>query len=349
MQGEGAHRVPGDISSLNERKLGHIRACLDASVDLQRDSFAGHKLKYNALPEIDLDEVTTECEFANRIISAPLIISSMTGGVGQEFRDLNTRLAEAAEALRIPLGLGSMKVLLKHKEARASYDIRDVAPSAPIIANLGLVSFNYGLSYADVEHLVDMLRPDVFGFHLNALQEAVQDEGDTNFTGLLKKLEEIVRRCPLPVYVKECGGGIAPDLVQRLADIGVHYIDVSGNDGTSWSAVESRLSADSSLGEAFKDFGLPTAWILERVNCGRMGRTRLVASGGIRNGIQAVKALALGARYASVARPFLLAATDSTEQVIRMGERFIREIRTAMFLTGVKSLDRLDRTALLTS
>src|SRR5262245_19825718 len=333
-------------SPLNDRKMQHIRACLDDSVDLQRDSFAPLKLLYNALPELSLDEVSTETRFADQIISAPLIISSMTGGVGDEFVSINRNLAHAAQELNIPLGLGSMKVMLKHKEAEASFRVRDVAPKVKLIANLGLVSFNYGLTFENVQRIIDRVQPNAFALHLNALQEVIQVGGDTNFKGLLVRLEEIVRRCPVPVVVKECSGGIAPPLVYKLAEMGVAYVDVSGNDGTSWASVEGRVGGNE-LGELFKDFGLPTRWILENLDPAKLGNTKIIASGGVRDGIQAAKALALGAAYVAVARPFLLSALKSFDDVIETGRRIIAELRTAMFLVGASRVNQLDRTFLM--
>ena len=332
---------------LNQRKADHLEACLDDGVDLGQDSFALWKLRYHALPEIALEAVSTRTTFAGRPISAPLIISCMTGGAGEPFRTINRNLALGAEALGIPMGLGSMKVMLSHEDATASYLVRELAPSVPIIANLGLVSFNYGLTYADIERITGAVRPDAFGLHLNALQEVVQEGGDTDFSGLLDKLGEIARRCELPIYIKECGGGIAPELVQSLAEAGAAYVDISGSDGTSWAAVEARLSTDPTFGELFRDFGLPTAWILERLTPAQRGGAKIVASGGIRNGIQAAKALALGADYVAVARPFLLAAAQSAEAVAAVGGRLIRELRAAMFLVGAATLESLDRSVLI--
>src|SRR5262245_5155799 len=186
--------MAGNTSPLNDRKLQHIRACLDDSVDLQRDSFASLKLLYNAFPELSLDEVSTETDFAGETISAPLIISSMTGGVGEEFTTINRNLALAAEEMNIPLGLGSMKVLLRHKAAEPSYRVRDFAPKVKLIANLGLVSFNYGLTYDDMQKIIDFVQPNAFALHLNALQEVIQLGGDTNFKGLLSRLAGLVRQ-----------------------------------------------------------------------------------------------------------------------------------------------------------
>ena len=174
--------------SLTRRKQGHIEVCLDSSVDLERDSFADLKLRYNALPELALPEVSTETRFADRTISAPLIISSMTGGVGEEFKRLNSNLAAAAERLRVPLGLGSMKVMVKDEAAAPSFEVRDLAPSVPLIANLGLVSFNYGLTWDHAAEIIERIRPDVFGLHLNALQESIQEGGDTDFRNLTAHL-----------------------------------------------------------------------------------------------------------------------------------------------------------------
>jgi isopentenyl-diphosphate delta-isomerase len=340
-------RPTSSRTALNQRKVRHVDACLDDGVDRQQDSFGAWKLRYRALPELALEQVSTETEFAGRSIAAPLIISCMTGGVGKRFRRINRNLAKGAEALRIPLGLGSMKVMLSQREAEASFDVRDAAPNVALIANLGLVSFNYGLSMDDVNRVIAHARPDVMGLHLNALQEAVQDGGDTDFRGLTAKLKRLLEECPLPIYVKECGGGIAPDLVGSLAKLGVQYIDISGNDGTSWSAVEASLSTDPSFGERFRDFGLPTAWVLERLPAQLSAPAKIVASGGVRSGIQAAKALALGAHYVAMARPFLLAAEQSDALVVELGERMIRELRTAMFLSGAARLSDLQRSVLI--
>lgn len=340
---------PLDMESgrLNRRKGQHIEACLDDAVDLGQDSFARFRLRYLALPEIARDEVRTETVFAGHKIQAPLIISCMTGGAGAEFERINANLALGAEALGIPLGLGSMKVMLRHKEAQASFMLRHIAPNAVVIANFGLVSFNHGLTYEDVDRIVDSVRPDALGLHLNALQEAIQEGGDCDFRGMLKHLEAIARRSKIPVYVKECGGGIAPELVERLLSAGADYVDISGSGGTSWAAVEGSLSQDPSLGELFRDFGLPTAWILERLAPGLRQCGKIVASGGIRNGLQGAKALALGASYFSMARPFLIAAHESPEAVIALGRRVITELRTAMFLTGVRECGELHQSLLL--
>lgn len=337
-----ASRLPAP-GSIHRRKLGHLEACLDDTVDRQQDSFAAWKLRYCALPELALEAVSTAAEFAGKPIAAPLLISCMTGGPGEPFRTVNRNLAEGAERLGIPLGLGSMKVGLSDPAAVASFQVRDAAPTVPIVSNLGLVSFNYGLDADVIAQVLETVRPDVFGLHLNALQEVVQEQGDTNFRGLYAHLEEIVRRCPVPVFVKECGGGIAPEIVQRLEALGVAYVDVSGNDGTSWAAVEARLSADATFGELFQDFGLPTAWILERLPPRERRTARIVASGGIRDGVQAAKALALGADYVAVARPFLKAALVSADAVVAVGERLIREMRTACFLAGCDALGHLGR------
>lgn len=335
--------------NVNRRKRAHLKAVAEADVDLAQDSFARWQLGYNALPELSLEEVDLRAEFAGRPIAAPLIISCMTGGIGEPFVTINRRLAEAAETLRVPVGLGSMRVLLEHPRARESFAIRAIAPSVPIIANLGLVSLNHGVTGDDVMRLIDVVQPDLFAFHLNALQEAIQDGGDTDFRGLLGKLADLVRRIRLPVYVKECGGGIAPRLVRDLFDLGVRYVDISGRDGTSWSAIEAALSRDPEFGAIFRDFGLPTAWILDQLGRGGSVPPGVVASGGIRHGIQAAKALALGAEFVAMARPFVLAASESTEAVVALGQRFIRELRTAMFLVGARSLASLNRGQLIST
>ena len=331
----------------NRRKTEHVLACLDDGVDRSLDSFAAWKLRYNALPDLSLEAVATASTFCGQAIAAPIIISAMTGGADRELARLNRNLAEGAEALGLPLSLGSAKVALEDSAARDSFRLRQWAPTVPLIANLGLVSFNYDVGLEALDSVRELVEPDVFGLHLNALQEAIQEGGDTDFRGMEDHLRAIRQACPLPLLVKECGGGLAPEVVGRLAALGVDYIDVSGADGTSWAAVEGQLSADPSLGELFRDFGLPTAWILEHLTAGQRGAARIIAGGGIRNGLQAAKALALGARYVSVARPFLLAANDSAEAVVALGQRLMRELRTAMFLSGAGDLNALRREQLL--
>ena len=340
----GAESASGDLTAVLALGHGWIR---EEGVELGRDSFGEDALRYNALPEMALGDVSLASTFAGKEVAAPLIISCMTGGAGERFERINRNLAIGARELNIPLGLGSMRVLLQHAAAESSFKVRQEAGQVPLIANLGLVSFNHGLVYEDVERIIDMVQPDVFGLHLNALQEVIQEGGDNDFRGLLGHLEHLARRCPLPVYVKECGGGIAPGLVRKLFSAGAAYVDISGNDGTSWAAVEGRLSADPSLGELFRDFGLPTAWILERLSPSVVKGGRVVASGGIRNGLQAVKALALGARWVGVARPFFLAAEHSAEAVVALGSRILTEMRTALFLLGVKTPQALNRSHFL--
>ncbi|MDH5750811.1 MAG: type 2 isopentenyl-diphosphate Delta-isomerase [Deltaproteobacteria bacterium] len=325
----------------NLRKARHLEACLDDGVDLARDSFGAYRLCYRALPEISLDEVSTGCAFAGRRISAPLLIGPMTGGLGEPFLKINRNLALAAQELGLPLSLGSMRVALESPAARESFMVRSLAPDVPLVSNLGLVSLNHGLSLPAAAELAGEMDADVFGLHLNPLQEVIQQGGDTDFRGLEERLREVLAGVGRPVLVKECGGGIAPPLVARLAALGVDYIDISGADGTSWAAVEARLADDPALGELFADFGLPTAWILEHLGPHQKGSARIIAGGGIRNGLQAVKALALGGHMVSMARPFLQAAMDSADEVIRLGQRFIREMKTAMFLVGARQLEEL--------
>lgn len=320
---------------------------MDEAVDLARDSFAPFKLRYNALPGIALEEVSTATTFAGKEIAAPLIIACMTGGAGERIVRINRNLAEGARRLNIPLGMGSMKVLLEDPAAEESFRLREVAGTVPLIANLGLVSFNHGLRYEDVERIVALTSPDVFGLHLNALQEAIQAGGDTDFRGMLEHVEAIAGRIELPVYVKECGGGILPEGVEKLFQAGAAYVDLSGNDGTSWAAVAGMVGGDRELGELFKDFGVPTAWILKRLPARLTEGGRVVASGGIRNGLQAVKALAMGAGQVSIARPFFLAADQSADAVVRLGERIFHEMKVALFLTGCRGIEDVNRSCFL--
>jgi isopentenyl-diphosphate delta-isomerase len=327
------------MAQINQRKLDHINIVSeDGGVDRQRQYFDRIHLTHRALPELDLADVDPSTKFMGKKLSFPLLISSMTGGADKELVKINRNLAAAAEAEGVALAVGSQRVLLSDDAAKASFELREQAPTTVLLGNLGGVQLNNGLEVPDCMEAVQVLDADGLYLHLNPLQEAVQPEGDTNFSGLRSKIGVIVQSLGKPVIVKEVGAGISPDDVEHLLKAGVRYIDVAGSGGTSWSLVESRRSQEPGLGELFADWGIPTPVALHLMKAYR-NRIKLIASGGIRNGIDMAKSVILGASVCGVARPFLEPARESSEAVRTVIRRFKREFTTAMFLLGAGGID----------
>lgn len=335
------------MNPIEERKQDHIRLCLEQDVQAQntRAGFGRYAFVHEALPEIRFDEVSTETEFLGRSFSAPILISSMTGGPHLG-RTINRHLAEAAQRMNVPMGVGSQRITSERPESLESFLVRDVAPGVFLIGNLGAVQLNYGFDVESVRRLMDSIGANAMYLHLNPLQEVIQPEGDTNFKGLLAKITEVCRGLGAPVLVKEVGNGIAPDTARRLADAGVSAIDVAGAGGTSWSRIEGKRSTDPlsrTLGELFGDWGLPTTEAVRQCRA-ELASMPIVASGGVRSGLDVAKALALGADMAALAIPFLEAATTSTEQVQQVLERLVMELKVTMFCLGCRTIAELKAT-----
>ena len=316
------------MTPTEKRKKEHIDLCLEKDVSSSiTTGFDDVQIVHNALPSISKKGIDTSCEFLGKRLSAPIIISAMTGGT-PEAETINKNLAAAAEELGLALGLGSERAAIQDEALWKTYDVRDVAPNIPLIANLGLVQFvkEYGLKQA--KEAVEKINADALAIHLNALQEAVQPEGDTNFTNSITPIKTICHDLGKPVIVKETGAGISRDVAAQLASAGVHAIDVSGAGGTSFSQIE--LYRGGKTAEAFSDWGIPTACSVAEV--ARAAKVHVIASGGIRTGVDVAKAIALGAKYAGIALPLLEPANESKEAVIKALKAIIDEFRTAMFL-----------------
>ena len=330
------------------RKLDHIRIVLNEDVAAKgvATGFAAYRLPHTALPELDLAEIDTRTSFLGKPIAAPLLISSMTGGAGMA-RTINLTLAEAAEELGLPMGVGSQRAAVADARMAETYQVRHVAPHIPLLANLGAVQLNYGFGVDQCRRAVEMIEADALILHLNPLQEAVQPEGNTNFKGLLAKIEQVCRALEVPVVVKEVGNGITAHDARRLYDAGVRVIDVAGAGGTSWSEVE-RFRQPSDRGRrvagAFADWGLPTTEAVRAVRA-ILPEVTLIASGGVRSGVDVAKAIALGADLAGTAKPALAGAIDErgSEVVIEGLRAFITELRIAMFCSGCANLSELRR------
>lgn len=338
------------VADTPSRKADHIRINLEHDVrsgvptGLERLHFL-----HRALPDLDLENVDTRCAFLGKSLAAPLLISSMTGGTGQATR-INMLLAEAAQSARIAMGLGSQRVALEDSRWEASFRVRSVAPDALLFANLGAVQLNYGYGLAECARAVEMASADALILHLNPLQEAVVPQGNTRFAGLLPRIEAVCRALPVPVIVKEVGWGISSADARRLVDAGVAAIDVAGAGGTSWTQVEMHR-ADSTdqadLAAAFLDWGIPTATALREVHQALPG-VPLIASGGLQNGIDLAKCIALGASLGGMAGPFLKSAAESPQAVQDRIRLTIAQLRVAMFAAGCATLDALRQAELRT-
>ncbi|MFH0954407.1 MAG: type 2 isopentenyl-diphosphate Delta-isomerase [Verrucomicrobiota bacterium] len=328
----------------NERKIRHIRTIeSDLEADRRKYYFDDLRLTHRALPELDLKQVDPSVTFMGKKLSFPLLISSMTGGDHDLLRKINRNLALAAEASGVAMGVGSQRVMFSHPMSRGSFDIRTFAPTALLFANLGAVQLNYGFTLEMCREAVQVVGADALVLHLNPLQEAVQPEGDTHFAGLGAKVAEIVQHLDKPVVLKEVGAGVSEEDAQLAVRCKIKYIDVAGAGGTSWSRIEHRGLVESegnNLGLAFQDWGIPTPEALRRLKPYR-DRLTLIASGGIRSGIDMAKAMVLGASLCGIASPFLKPATESAEAVTALVAALKREFTTAMFLLGMAKAEQL--------
>lgn len=331
-----------------KRKGEHIRICLQEQVQSVgvETGFDRYTFRHNALPDIAFNDIDTSCLFHGIPMKAPLLISSMTGGT-EEAAAINRRLAEAAEARGWAMGLGSMRAAIENEELAATFQVRAQAPTIPVIANLGAVQLNYGYGVDQCRRAVELAEANALVLHLNSLQEVFQPEGDTDFRGLLERIGEVCRKVEVPVGVKEVGWGIDADTAAALIDAGAAFIDVAGAGGTSWSQVEKFRSRDSlreAAAAAFADWGIPTAQCVLEVRS-RLPHASIIASGGLRTGTDAAKAIALGADVAGYGRRLLAGAagadTANDNELHSQLERIEFELRTAMFGIGAGTLAEL--------
>lgn len=335
-----------------KRKIDHIRINLEENVSFNQLSTGLERyfFMHEALPEINLADVDITTTLFGKVLQRPLLISSMTGGA-PEAAAINRILAEAAQATGMAMGLGSQRAAIEDETLAATYHVRDVAPDILLFANLGAVQFNYGYGLAQCQRAVDMIQADALILHFNALQEAVQPEGDGDFSHLLAKVEQICAHLPVPVIAKEVGWGFSQKTAKRLIEAGVAAIDVAGAGGTSWSQVEmyrAPTARHARVAGAFIDWGIPTAVSIQYC---RQASAALpvIASGGIKTGIDVAKCIALGANLVGFAGEFLRAADNGgVEGVIELAEILTNELTISMFCTGAANLDALRQTPLHT-
>jgi isopentenyl-diphosphate Delta-isomerase len=338
---------PSDIEIIKQRKRDGIEIPLNNDVQAKTTStyLEYVKLIHNALPELDYDEIDISTTFLKRKFSAPIIIDSMTGGA-PEAAKINGRLGELAEKYGFAMGLGSQRAGLESKELAETYSIaRKNAPSAFLIANIGGAQLAKGLTIDNIKKIIDMIQADALIIHLNPLQELIQPEGEPKYKGVFSKISEISGALDVPVIVKEVGAGISKEVAVKLEVAGVSAINVAGAGGTSWAGVE-KLRAEASnndlkihLGEIFWDWGIPTATSLIEVK--KTVKVPIIASGGLRNGMEMAKCIVLGASMCAMAYPFLLKAAESKEQLFNFADTVIAELKSTMFLIGAMNLSLL--------
>jgi isopentenyl-diphosphate delta-isomerase len=336
------------LTATQKRKKEHLEICLDAQAvtgplgtGLDRYRFV-----HDALPELDLDEIDLSVTFLGKRLKAPILISSMTGGFDLA-RKINRNLAAAAQQLGLAMGVGSQRVALEEPAVAASFQVRDVAPDILLFGNLGAVQLNYGYTIEHCRRAVEMIGANGLILHLNVLQEAAQPEGNRNFKGLTAKIAEVCRHAEFPVIAKEIGSGISAEVAIRLRDAGVSAIDVAGRGGTSWYTVEARRASGANEPKStFSAWGIPTDEALVQVRRATP-EIALVASGGIRSGLDMAKCIALGADIAALGQPLLESALASADKVVEFLSGIIHEIKIAMLCAGARDFAALKKTPLV--
>jgi len=331
------------VAPIDQRKADHIKINLEQDVRSALTSgLENYHFIHEALPELDLNRLDTSLSLFGKTLASPTLVSSMTGGTDQA-ETINLRLAEAAQECRVAMGVGSQRAGIEHPEQARTFQVRRVAPDILLFANLGAIQFNYGYSVDQCRKAVDMIEADALYLHINPLQEAVQDAGDTNWVGIAQKIEEVCKKLEVPVIAKEVGWGFSEKTAKVLADCGVQAIDVAGAGGTSWSQVEMHRAPDEftrQLAATFVGWGIPTAESILNVKKAVPNMT-VFASGGIKDGLDIAKCIALGAKLGGMAGQFLKAAAVSTEKAVEMMKLTKRQIEVTMFMTGSASLGDL--------
>ena len=333
------------MTNTQTRKADHLRICLEDDVQFrQTNGLDQYRFTHSCLPEVNLSEVDLKTQFLGKTLKSPLLISSMTGGTEQA-KMINSRLAVAAQQHGLAMGVGSQRIAVENPNVAHTFAMRSLAPDAMLFANLGAVQLNYTYGLEQCLQVVDILEADALILHLNPLQECIQPHGDTNFKGLLAKIKQLCKQVNVPVIAKEVGNGISQQMATKLIEAGVDVIDVAGAGGTSWAKVESERAENNlqrRLGETFADWGISTADCIIQIR-EQHPNLPLIASGGLRNGMEVAKAIALGADLAGLAFPFLQAASKSEAAIDELIELLISELKTVLFCTGNANLTELKR------
>jgi isopentenyl-diphosphate delta-isomerase len=332
------------VAPIGQRKTDHIEINLEKDV---RSSLTNGLEKYSfiheALPELDLADVDTSLSLFGKKLTAPILVSSITGGT-EAAKSINQMLAEAAQAVGVAMGVGSQRIAIEDPALSGTFSIaRKAAPDILLFANLGAIQLNNGYSVDHCRRAVDMIQADALILHLNSLQEAVQTGGDTNFSGLSKNIENICKNIDVPIIVKEVGWGISIRTAKILSECGVSVIDVAGAGGTSWTNVEMFRAPDEyhrQLAATFLGWGIPTAESILNVRAANP-RMRIFASGGLTNGLDITKCIALGATLGGMAGQFLKVAAISDQKTIELMQLIKRQIQITMFGAGIPNVNFL--------
>ncbi len=330
-----------DISNTEQRKLDHIKICLEEDVEFNKSNkFEEFSLDHNSAPEVDFNDISMNTSFLGNELDYPLYITGITGGTDRAER-INKNLAEAAQNLGIGMGVGSQRAMIEDSELAYTYDVRDVASDIFLVGNLGLPQIIDGFGEEEVIRSVESINADALAIHLNPLQEVIQPNGDTDFKNGLSALKEL-EDLDFPIIAKETGSGISYEVGSELKENGVDAINVAGAGGTSWSAVEYyRASYEKKrLAEKFWDWGIPTAYSV--IECSRVGLP-LISSGGIRSGLEVAKSIAMGAELGGLALPLLEPALEGPEEVETELNEIISELKVAMFLVGAENIEELKK------
>ena len=336
------------MTETEKRKAEHIKILLEQKAQARKATtgFEDIQLIHRALPEVDRQKINLSTSFLGKKLSAPLIVGAMTGGT-EEATKINASIAEAVEKLGLGMGVGSQRAAIEDQKLEKTYKIaRKKAPHAFIIANIGGVQLVHGYGLKEVKKAVEMIDADAVAIHLNAVQEAVQPEGQTNFKGVLAKISEIAGELDKPLIVKETGCGISAEDAKALEAAGVKAIDIGGVGGTSFAAVEYyRSTSPNNMGEVFWDWGIPTAVSL--IETTQTVKIPVIASGGVRSGLDIAKSLALNANLASISQPVLEVAVKGAKKTEKLLSCLIDELRNVMFLVGAENLESLAKVPLV--
>ncbi len=327
-----------------DKKDRHIQCCLEKNVESSLSTgLERYVLVNHPLPAITLEEIDTSSAFLGKRIRAPFIISPITGGT-ERSKEINKNLARAAQELGVVMSVGSQKLALENPSLIPTYQVRDVAPGIPLLANLGAIYLNYGYGLEECKRAVEMIQADGLILYLNPLQKIIQGSPQLNFKDLVKKISKVCREVGVPVIVKEVGHGLSPSAAVLLKEAGVWALDIAGAGGTSWAKIERLIkeggASSDSHGDTFDNWGIPTAESLISIVevCKNMP---IIASGGIRSGVDMAKAIALGASYAGMALPLLAPAVESSGAVKGKIQNVITEFRVAMFCCDKRNLEEL--------
>ncbi|MEM2874645.1 MAG: type 2 isopentenyl-diphosphate Delta-isomerase [Candidatus Hadarchaeales archaeon] len=323
-----------------ERKNDHIRICLKRDVEsfMKGTGFEDIELVHVAAPELDFDEIDIGTTFLGRKLRAPLMLTAMTGG-SELGRTLNRRMAAVAQRFGIAFCVGSQRAALENPKLARTYAVRDVAPDVFLVGNLGFSQLSEGYGVKEVKAAVDMISANAISLHMNPLQELIQPEGEPRYREAMRKLSSVCRGLEYPVIIKETGCGISAGVAKKLVAAGASAIDVSGAGGTSWAGVETYRRKAPDAGIAFWDWGIPTAVSTLEV-CSAVD-IPVISSGGIRSGLDAAKAIALGADLVGVALPALRAAASKRGELERLVQNFLFGLKAAMFLTECRRIEEL--------